>query len=222
MSAWKKPSRRVWRRNDWISVSARCVEIVAGGPSAATSDILMPSIHSMVTHVAAGALPVDRGHAEARIVLGVLGHLRQGGGLEPQIHLDLGRLLERLGDLHRPQAAGGRHVALLQARDQIEGLEIAVEALAHAGADDLDGDLAGQRRSRRRPRPDGPGRSRRRRSAARSATKRSSTGPAERSLDRALARRFGKVAIRSCSPGEIERRSRRRRRRAGWRGTGRA
>ena len=39
-------------------------------------------------HVAGGAFPVDGGHAEARIVARVLGHLRKGRGLQPQVHLD--------------------------------------------------------------------------------------------------------------------------------------
>jgi hypothetical protein len=96
----------------------------------------------MVTHIAAGALPVDRGHPEARIVFGVVSHLGQGGGLEPKIHLDAGGLLKCLGDLHRAQAAGRGNEAFLQLGDQIKSLEIALEALADARTDHLDGNLA--------------------------------------------------------------------------------
>ena len=49
-------------------------------------------------------------------------------------------------DLDRPQPARGRDVALLQARGEEVAFEIAEEGAAHAGPDDLDGDLAGCRR----------------------------------------------------------------------------
>ena len=82
-------------------------------------------------HVAAGALPVDRGHAEAGIVLGVFAEFGKRGGLEPQIHFDLGGLRERLRHLDRTQPARGGDVALLQAR----GEEIALEVMREsAGA----------------------------------------------------------------------------------------
>ena len=55
-------------------------------------------------HVARGAVPVHRGHAEIGIVPGVLRHLRERGRLEPQIHLDRDRARERLRP-PRPAAA---------------------------------------------------------------------------------------------------------------------
>ena len=39
-------------------------------------------------HGARGAVPVDRRHAEIGIVAGVLRHLGERGGFEPQVHLD--------------------------------------------------------------------------------------------------------------------------------------
>ena len=42
-------------------------------------------------HVLGGAVPVDRRHAEVRIGLGVLRHLGQRGGLQPQIHFQRDR-----------------------------------------------------------------------------------------------------------------------------------
>ncbi len=122
------------------------VEIVAGGAQAVDVGHLdaVDPLHG--DHVAAGALPIDRRHAEAGILLGVFGDFGKGGGLEPQIHLDLGGLLERLRDLDRPQAAAGRHEALLHVGDEIHRLDVVGEALAHAGADDLDGDLLAARR----------------------------------------------------------------------------
>ena len=38
-------------------------------------------------HVVRGAVPVDGGHAEIRIVAGVLRHLGQRGRFQPQVHL---------------------------------------------------------------------------------------------------------------------------------------
>ena len=53
-------------------------------------------------HVARGAVPVDRRHAEIRIVLGVLRHLGERGGLEPQVHLDR----DRAAPASRPPRSG--------------------------------------------------------------------------------------------------------------------
>ena len=76
-------------------------------PAASRSAIGMPSIHSIVSTRLRRALPVDARHAETRSSdrpsRDVLGHLRDGGRLEPQIHLELGRALQRVDDGHRPQ-----------------------------------------------------------------------------------------------------------------------
>ncbi len=47
-----------------------------------------------------GALPIDLGNPEPGIVLGVLRKFGKSGGLEPQIHLDLGGLLQRACHLY--------------------------------------------------------------------------------------------------------------------------
>ncbi len=98
--------------------------------------------------VATGSLPIHRRDPEAGVLLGVLGDFGKGRRLEPQIHLDLGRLLERLRHLDRAQAPARRHEALLQAGDQVHGLDVVSEALAHAGTDDLHRHLARSRRRR--------------------------------------------------------------------------
>ena len=115
-------------------------------------------------HVAGGQVPFRLRHAEIRIVLGVLRQLRDGGGLEPQIHLDGDGAGQRLHDLQRLEAARIGHHALEQAGGGAHGLEIAGEALAHAGPHHL------HRERSPRPRPCGcgpcgPARWRRRRSA---------------------------------------------------------
>ena len=49
-----------------------------------------------------GAVPVDRGHTKIRIVAGVLRHLRQRRGLQPQIHLHRHRARHRIDDFDQP------------------------------------------------------------------------------------------------------------------------
>ncbi len=112
--------------------------------------------------VAPGQLPVDLGHAEARIFRYVLAELGEGGGLQPQIHLDARRLGERVDNGDGPQAARGRDVAFLQAGRSVESVEIGAEPAAHAGADHLDRDLRFHRGEARR---DGPAQRKRRRPA---------------------------------------------------------
>ena len=63
-------------------------------------------------HVLGGAVPVDRRHAEIRIVLGVLRHLGQRGGLEPQIHLERDRAAQRRDGLDQAQPPRFRRQAL--------------------------------------------------------------------------------------------------------------
>ena len=54
-------------------------------------------------HFLGGAVPIDRRHAEIRIVLGVLGHLRERRRLEAEIHLDHDRAPQRLDHFDEPQ-----------------------------------------------------------------------------------------------------------------------
>ena len=54
-------------------------------------------------HVLAGAVPVDRGHAKIRIVLGVLGHFRERRRLQAKVHLDRDRAPQRVDHLDEPQ-----------------------------------------------------------------------------------------------------------------------
>ena len=98
-------------------------------------------------HAASGAAPVDAGHPEAaelgRGVAGdVVGHLGDGGGLQPHVHLDLDGVGERVHHRHGLQPARGRVEALDLARGEEVAVEVAPEALLDAGAQDLDGDLA--------------------------------------------------------------------------------
>ena len=114
------------------------LEIVAGG--AQRIDVVhldaVDPLHRK--DVATGALPIDLRDPKTGIVGRVFAHLRERGGLEPQIHLDLGRLLERLGDGNRAQPACFWKPLLLNAREQEKRLQVPIESAADARPDDLD------------------------------------------------------------------------------------
>ena len=113
-----------------------------------------------------GAIPIDRRHAEIRIVLGVLGHFRERRRLEAEIHFDRDRAAQRVDDFDEPQPPrlGGKLFGV--ARHEREGAQIGVEAPLDAGTQHLDGDRPVDR-PQSRLRRDGPARSRRPRPADR-------------------------------------------------------
>ena len=87
-------------------VAGNRLEVVASGGKASQIvhlDAVDP-LHG--DHIAAGPLPVDRGHAEAWIVSGVLAELGKCCRLQPHIHLDPGCLRQRLGQARL--GAGGQ------------------------------------------------------------------------------------------------------------------
>ncbi len=86
------------------------------------------------------AAPIDVGNAKAFVVFDVAGHLGDRCGLEPQIHLEIGRVLQVVDDGDGLQAARRRIEALDHARGEIVAVEIAVEALLDVRAQDFDGD----------------------------------------------------------------------------------
>ena len=99
-------------------------------------------------HAARGAPPIDARHAEAArtrrggIAGDVVGHLGDGGGLQPHVHLDLDGPRQGLDDGHGPQPPRGRMQALdLAGGEEVAG-KIAAEALLDAGAQDLHRHLA--------------------------------------------------------------------------------
>ena len=93
-------------------------------------------------HAAGGALPVDLGNAEVIVARRVLRHLGDGGGLEAQVHLQLGRSLQRVDDGDGLQAPRRRMQALDEAGGEVVAVEVAAELLLDAGAQDLYGYLA--------------------------------------------------------------------------------
>ncbi len=107
----------------------------------------MPSIHSSVSTRRAVRRQSTVGHAEAaqlgRLILGdVVGHLRDGGGLQPHVHLDLDRVRQRLDHGDGPQPPRRRMEALDLARGEEIAVEVALELLLDAGAQHLDGHVA--------------------------------------------------------------------------------
>lgn len=92
--------------------------------------------------VATGALPIDFRDAEAFVACGVLCNFRQCRGFQPEVHLDPGRLLQRLRHLDRAQPPARGDEPFLQACHQIHDGDIVGEALAHARPYDLDRHLA--------------------------------------------------------------------------------
>ena len=112
---------------------AERLQIVAGGTQGGmigNRDAVDPFERE---HAARAPRPIDLRHAEAFIVLGVLGHLGDGGGLHAEIHLDGDRFRERVDDRDGPEPARARVEALDHARGEEIAVEIALEALLDAG-----------------------------------------------------------------------------------------
>ena len=93
-------------------------------------------------HFFGGAIPIHRGDAEIRIVLGVLGHFRERGGLQPKVHFDRDRAPQGVDhfDETQPPRLGGKVLGVV--RDIIEGAEVGVEPPFDTGAQQLDRDRA--------------------------------------------------------------------------------
>ena len=142
MSAWKKPSRMAWRRNERRMVRPSAFEVVAGGKQRGAvrdGDAVDPFQRQ---DALGGAAPVDAGHAEAAVGEGlvagdVVGHLGDGGGLQAHVHLDLDAAGQRLDHGDRAQPPRGRMEALDLAGGEEVAVEVAAEAPLDAGAQDF-------------------------------------------------------------------------------------
>ena len=172
MSAWKKPSRMAWRRKERSTVRPSALRSWPAARSAAWSAIGMPSIHSSVSTRRAVRRQSTVGHAEAAelgqsLIAGdVVGHLGDGGGLQPHVHLDLDRARQRVDHGHGPQPARRR----MEALDLAGGEEVAVEVAAGSASRCRGAGSSPPPRGARRcrsPPPCAPGRWRRRPPAGR-------------------------------------------------------
>ena len=168
MSAWKKPSRSVWRRKDCTRLAAIASRSWPAARKRLDIDILMPSIHSMVSTSRPVRSQSTAGTRKPGSSAGVLAEFREGGGLQPQIHLDLGGLRQRLAS-PRPAAAGASTGCSVPAggRRGNSFRDRGRSAVRTPGRMTFTATFVGHAVAQR-PRPDAPARSRRRRPARRS------------------------------------------------------
>ena len=89
-------------------------------------------------HVMGGAVPVDRRHAEIRIVAGVFRHLGKRRRLQPQIHFHRDRARHGVDDFDQPQPARFGGIGFRLVGDKEEIAEVAVEARGDIGPEHLD------------------------------------------------------------------------------------
>ena len=89
-------------------------------------------------HFARGAVPVDGGRANVRIVCGIFREFRRRRGFEPEIHLHPNRAGERLDHLAEAQAAELRRQTLSESRSESHIGEIARKSPFSAGAQHFD------------------------------------------------------------------------------------
>ena len=133
MSAWKKPSRSAWRRKVWITARPSALRSKPLASSRARSDSGVASIHSSVSTSRAVRFQSTLGTRKSGSCLGVLRHLGQRGGLQPQIHLDGDGAPQRLDHLDETQPPRLGRQVLGVARHEREGGEIDLAAMLDAG-----------------------------------------------------------------------------------------
>ena len=91
MSAWKKPSRSAWRRKLWITLrpsAGRSKPLRFERAVVAEPNAVDPFQRQ---HLARGAIPIDRWHAEVDIFARILSHLGSRRGFQSEIHFDRDR-----------------------------------------------------------------------------------------------------------------------------------
>ena len=108
MSAWKKPSRSAWRRKRLDHLAAERGQIVTGGGERGMVVERRAVDPFEREHVARGAVPIDRRDVEVGVLAGVLRHLGQRRRFEPEIHLDRHRARQRGDDFDQAAAAALR------------------------------------------------------------------------------------------------------------------
>ena len=137
MSAWKKPSRKRVAQEalDHLAAERRQVEALGFERGAVVERRAVDPFQR--EHLARGAVPVHRRHAEVGVLARVLRHLGQRGGLQPEIHFHRHRAGERRHRLDRAQPLRLERQAFRLARDVEEGVEIGLEAALDAGPQDF-------------------------------------------------------------------------------------
>ncbi len=199
MSAWKKPSRIAWRRKVWITARAELRQVEALGAAARRMIRQRGAVDPFQRqHVLGGAVPVDRRHAEIRIVLGVLRHLRQARRLraaDPFRAPPSGASVSAVSTRRSRRASADRLSAF--SRGEGEGVLIEPEAPLDAGPQHLHRDrLQTVRRSS--PARDAPARSRRRPPRCRTRQRPRRAAGRRRAPTVSTASACGNGGIRSC------------------------
>ena len=147
-SAWKKPSRNTWLKNDAAAFCSRSgIECPAAISAVAVIDPDAGDAFGR-QHRAPGAPPIDLRHPKGRVAGEILGEFGGRGGLEAQIHFELHRFGEGHHHLDRLQPAQRRRRALDQLREPQKQFEVAREGAGDAGAQHLDRDRAAVGRDR--------------------------------------------------------------------------
>ena len=123
-------------------VAAKRDRVMAGGAQRldiGEADAVDPFVDQ---DLAGGELPIRHRHAEIRILSGILGEFGERRRLKAQIHLHGDRARQGLDDGDEAQAPCLGRACLRQLRAEAHGGEIAVEAVADSGPEDLDRNLA--------------------------------------------------------------------------------
>ena len=92
-------------------------------------------------HLLAGALPINGRHTKSGVVLDIVRHFRDGGGLHAQVRLDGHRTVERAHHLGRLQPAQRRVPVFGKPGPVVEAAHVGGKARLDAGPQHFDGDL---------------------------------------------------------------------------------
>ena len=198
MSAWKKPSRSVWRRNDWTSVAAIALRSWPAARKARDVGQLdaVDPVHGETSRpVRSQSTAGTRKPGSSR----VFSASSESAAASSRRSISILVVWARASVIcDRAQPPRRRDVALLQPRGEEIAFEVAQEQAAHARPDHLDGDLHGLavahdgRRMHLRDRGGGD--------RLAEALVELADRPAERApRSPATASAFGKVSMRSCS-----------------------
>ena len=128
--AWRRKVRRTARPSGVESKPAAV---------SATCRIGVPSIHSTVSTRFAVRFQSTSGTRKPSSLFDVAGHLGDRRRLEPQIHLEFGRVLQVVDDRHRLQPPRRFVIPLDHAGREVVAVEVAAEALFDIRTQDFDG-----------------------------------------------------------------------------------
>ena len=137
MSAWKKPSRKRMAQEALDHLAAERRQVVALGLERGAVVERRAVDPFEREHLARGAVPVDRRHAEILVLARVLRHLGERGRLQAEIHFDGDRTRQRRHRFDRAQPLRFQRQAFRLARNVEESIEIDLEAALDAGTQDF-------------------------------------------------------------------------------------